>query len=194
MNYKLHVICATVVLLLFCIAFGGCLHKKSKIAPAPLVILNESYPHYDDEDAVVFNDLPVRLYFYSQAPPSQTRIKRPIRAKVTIVAKDGSCRKAGIEGLKKLQRIAVRYKENAVINIRASWNGEQLGDETTFGCILESGLYSLIWEGALADIPESKSTSSNTSSSLRKLEELYYQGLITKEEFQKRRADILSEL
>ena len=166
------------------------------------VILNEPYPRHNDPDAVVFNDLPVRLYFHSQPPPPNTEILRPIRTRSTIVASGSTCRDAGIEGLRRLQRIAVKYKADAVVNIRATWDGEQLGDDMTFGCRLIGDRYTLIWEGALARIPISPdegATTPNpadddTSTALRKLENLYYQGLITKEEFMERRERILDDI
>ncbi len=164
-----------------------------------VVILNEPYPRHNDPDAVVFNDLPVRLYFHSQPPPPNTEILRPIRTRSTIVAAGKTCRDAGIEGLRRLQRIAVKYKADAVVNIRATWNGEQLGDDITFGCHLIGNRYTLIWEGTLARIPTSPDEGATThdpadddaSTALRKLESLYYQGLITKKEFMARREKIL---
>ena len=167
-----------------------------------VVILNEPYPRHNDPDTVVFNDLPVRLYFHSQLPPANTEILRPIRTRSTIVAAGKTCRDAGIEGLRRLQRIAVKYKADAVINIRATWDGEQLGDDTTFGCRLIGNRYTLIWEGALARIPALPDEGATThdpagddaSTALRKLESLYYQGLITKEEFMMRREKILDDI
>jgi len=164
-----------------------------------VVILNEPYPRHNDPDAVVFNDLPVRLYFHSQPPPANTEILRPIRTRSTIVATGKTCRDAGIEGLRRLQRIAVKYKADAVVNIRATWEGEQLGDDITFGCRLIGNRYTLIWEGALARIPTLPDEGATThdpadddaSMALRKLESLYYQGLINKEEFMMRREKIL---
>jgi len=164
-----------------------------------VVILNEPYPRHNDPDAMVFNDLPVRLYFHSQPPPPNTEILRPIRTRSTIVASQRTCRDAGIEGLRRLQRIAVKYKADAVVNIRATWGGEQLGDDITFGCRLIGNRYTLIWEGALARIPSlpdegattQNPTGDDASAALRKLESLYYQGLIDKEEFMERREEIL---
>ena len=185
--------------------------------PAAVTVL-EPYPRFDDADAVAFNDLPVRLYFFTQTPPADTKIVKPVRVLFKQVAAGKTCRKAGIGGLEKLQRVALRARVNAVVNIRATWEGAQLGDEVRFGCRRINDTFVLIWEGALATLPEQPaaepeavpaegtdkaaaelpaqppSEEEKASARLRELQSLYYQGLITREEFLERRKEILDGL
>lgn len=184
----------------------GCLRRRIAHQGEARVQAEEPYPRFDDPDAVVFNDLPVMLYFHSQTPPAGTEIIRPVSTvSSTIATGDRTCRHAGLEGLRKLQRIAVQREANAVVNIRATWDGKQLGDDLVFGCVPEGDRYSLIWEGALARIPEERTDgdidspspaapADSPEASLRKLQRLYYQGLITREEFLKRKKKILDEI
>jgi hypothetical protein len=173
-------------------------------------IVLEPYPRYDDPDALVFNDLPVQLFFFSQAPPAGTEVLRPIRARAAMPISRGDCRDTGIAGLRSLQRVAVRHKATAVVNIRATWDKQPLGDELTFGCRVVGGKYGLIWEGAAALVPAQAQADTagdgggdgttdqdlgeEAGAKLRKLQNLYYQGLITREEFLERRQQILNEL
>jgi hypothetical protein len=176
-------------------------------------VVLEPYPRYDDQDALAFNDLPVSLFFFPQTPPDGTEVLRPIRARAVMGFDRGSCRDAGIAGLKSLQRLAVRNDADAVVNIRATWDGEPLGDELSFGCRRLGDRYALIWEGALArvpaapapdpsasdggaepDPPEPVDMGEETAAKLRKLQNLYYQGLITREELLERRQEILNAL
>jgi hypothetical protein len=180
--------------------------------PAAVTVL-DPYPRFDDADAVAFNDLPVRLYFFTQTPPADTKIVKPVRVLFRSVATGKTCREAGIGGLKKLQRVALRARVNAVVNIRATWDGAQLGDELRFGCRRINDTFVLIWEGALATLPEQEPEQATppaesaaetaapppveeetTSARLRELQSLYYQGLITREEFLQRRKEILDGL
>jgi len=180
--------------------------------PAGCDVVLEPYPRYDDPDAMVFNDLPVSLFFFPQTPPAGTEVLRPIRARAVIGLERGSCRDAGIAGLQSLQRLAVRSKAGAVVNIRATWDGQPLGDEITFGCRKVGDRYALIWEGALANVPppiapdpaagdagspedaQPGDMGEEAAAKLRKLQNLYYQGLITREEFVERRQGILNEI
>lgn len=193
----------------------GCARFTDRLAaelepPAATIVLEE-YPRAGDPDAVVFNDLPVRLYFFTQAPPEGTAIAKPVRVLFRMVAGGRSCREAGIGGLRKLQRVAVRARANAVVNVRATWEGEPLGDEARFGCRRAGDEYELVWEGALASVPEppppaaappppaeeaaAPSPPPDTAADrLRELQELYYQGLVTREEFLERRQRILDGL
>jgi hypothetical protein len=141
-----------------------------------------------------------------------TEVLKPIRARAVLAADRGSCREAGIAGLQSLQRLAVRHKADAVVNIRATWQGEPLGDELNFGCRKLDDRYALIWEGALARVPVEQDTAvepaadeapggddtgdmgEEAAAKLRKLQNLYYQGLITREEFIEKRQEILNEL
>jgi hypothetical protein len=182
----------------------------------------EPYIRYDDPDAVVFNDLPVQLYFFPQTPPDNTAVLKPIQVKSVVSAQSGTCREAGVEGLLRLQRLARHYGANAVVNIRSTWDREQLGDEVYFGCKVTRGRYALVWEGTLAktsnpggepavgtaSVPqtadaqdsadaenaEAAKIDAQVKTRLRKLEELYYQGLISREEYQDRRKHILDAL
>jgi len=178
---------------------------------APVTVL-EPYPRHEDPDAVAFDDLPVRLYFFTQAPPPETEIVKPVSVLFKTVAEGKTCREAGVGGLQKLQRVALRARANAVVNIRATWDGAQLGDELRFGCRRVNGTFVLIWEGALATVPEPAPAPADpavpeaaddapqpgdeepTSARLRELQSLYYQGLITREEFLQRRQEILDGL
>lgn len=191
---------------------AGCGRLFAEAAPKPPVTVLEPYPRHEDADAVAFNDLPVRLYFFTQAPPPETEIVKPVRVLFRSVADGKTCREAGVAGLMKLQRVAVRNRVNAVVNIRATWEGAQLGDEIRFGCRRINGMYVLIWEGALANVPEqaqeptpqaldepdasvpAAEEGESTSARLRELQGLYYQGLITREEFLQRRQKILDGL
>jgi len=186
----------------------GCLRRPFSTAASAERTTLEAYPRFDDPDAFVFDDLPVKLYFHSQAPPPGTTVIQPVRARSTIVAKNRTCREAGLEGLRKLQRIALRYHANAVVNLRATWQGEQIGDDLVFGCIAVEDKYTLIWEGALAKVPDppdppaqeggtgetAPEGGTTASARLRELDSLYYQGLITHDEYLERRQRILDEL
>jgi hypothetical protein len=189
-------------------ALLGCarLHAEHT-PPAPETVL-APYPRHDDPDAVSFNDLPVSLYFFSQSPPPLTKVVKPVRVLFRAVGDGNSCRAAGVGGLKKLQRVALRNRANAVVNIRATWEGRQLGDALQFGCRRVGDTYSLVWEGALASLPETPDApvpipeeppaeppvDDSASARLRELQSLYYQGLITREEFLQRRQTILDGL
>lgn len=178
-------------------------------------IVLETYPRYDDADAIIFDDLPIKLFFHSQTPPPGTEVLRPIRAKAALPLGRGACRDTGIAGLRSLQRLAVRHRADAVVNIRATWQGQPMGDEVVFGCRRLGDRYALIWEGALARMPaktapdptdiESLNDSPHDAgpksdpdqevgSKLRKLNNLYYQGLITREELEERRLQLLNAL
>jgi len=52
---------------------SGCGRLFAESAPQPPVTVLEPYPRHEDADAVAFNDLPVRLYFFTQAPPRRPR-------------------------------------------------------------------------------------------------------------------------
>jgi hypothetical protein len=186
----------------------GCFRRPASTAASARQTTLEAYPRFDDPDAFVFDDLPVKLYFHSQAPPPGTTVIQPVRARSTIVARNRTCREAGLEGLRKLQRIAIRYGADAVVNIRATWQGEQLGDDLVFDCIVIEDKYTLIWEGALAKTPDPpeppapeaggamapSEAGTAASARLRELDSLYYQGLITRDEYLERRRRILDEL
>jgi hypothetical protein len=193
------------------IVSSGCARLAAELKPPVPTTVLQPYPRHGDPDAIVFNDLPVRLFFFSQTPPEGTVVAKPVRVIFKMVAEEGgTCRDAGIGGLRKLQRVAVRQRFNAVVNIRATWEDEQLGDAQRFGCRRIGDEYRLIWEGALATIPdappaekmEPEATSEpeattepeSTSTRLRELQSLYYQGLITREEFLERRQKILDGL
>jgi len=190
-----------------------CARLLAEREPKAAVTVLEPYPRHDDPDAVAFDDLPVRLYFFTQAPPADTKIVKPVRVLFKSVAEGKTCREAGVGGLQKLQRVALRARTNAVVNIRATWDGVQLGDELRFGCRLVNGTFVLIWEGALAMVPEpapapataepetpevadepQQGDDASASARLRELQGLYYQGLITREEFLQRRQEILDGL
>jgi hypothetical protein len=196
---------------LLALCLVGCARLASELAPPAAVTVLEPYPRHEDADAVAFNDLPVRLYFFTQTPPADTKIVKPVRVLFRSVGSGRTCREAGIGGLQKLQRVAVRSRVNAVVNIRATWDGAQLGDEVRFGCRRVGDTYSLVWEGALAAVPETAPAAQpaedptsappppaaddeSTSARLRELQGLYYQGLITREEFLERRQKILDGL
>ena len=185
----------------------GCARLAAELEPPAVVTVLESYPRHDDPDAVAFNDLPVRLYFFTQTPPAETKIMKPVRVIFRTVANGKTCRDAGIGGLTKLQRVAMRARANAVVNIRATWDGAPLGDELRFGCRRVDDTFTLVWEGALATVPEeapppdapsaeppAATDEDKTSARLRELQGLYYQGLITREEFLERRQKILDGL
>lgn len=176
-------------------------------------VVLEPYPRYDDPDAMVFDDLPVKLFFFPQTPPAGTEVLRPIKARAALPVARGDCRETGIAGLKSLQRLAVRHRADAVVNIRATWDGDQLGDELAFGCRKVGDRWALIWEGALARVPAQTEPDEpldggvagegqggpadmgeEEAAKLRKLQNLYYQGLITREEFIERRQEILNEI
>jgi len=192
------------------IAAPCCARLAAELEPPASVLETESFPRHDDPDAVVFNDLPVRLYFHSQTPPAQTQIVKPVRVLFRTAAQGKTCREAGIAGLQKLQRVAMRNRVNAVVNIRSTWDGAQTGDTLHFGCRRASGELSLVWEGALANVPEEAEppapdpagtqpaedagASDSASARIRELQSLYYQGLITREEFLERRQKILDGL
>jgi hypothetical protein len=182
-------------------------------APGGCDVVLEPYPRYDDQDALVFNDLPIRLFFFSQTPPADTEVIRPVRAKAVLASGSSSCRETGIKGLRSLQRLAVRHGANAVVNIRATWNESPLGNELVFGCRQVGARHALIWEGALATVPVPTEPQTGAGggvdtapdagtvdqgeeigAKLRKLQNLYYQGLITHEELLERRQEILNEL
>jgi hypothetical protein len=190
-----------------------CARLLAEREPPAAVTVLEPYPRHDDPDAVAFDDLPVRLYFFTQAPPADTKIVKPVRVLFKSVSEGKTCRDAGVGGLQKLQRVALRGRANAVVNIRATWDGVQLGDELRFGCRRVNGTFVLVWEGALAMVPEPAPTPApaepvspevadqpqpgdeeSTSARLRELQGLYYQGLITREEFLQRRQEILDGL
>lgn len=185
----------------------GCARLAAELEPPAVVTVLEPYPRHDDPDAVAFNDLPVRLYFFTQTPPAETKIMKPVRVIFRAVANGKTCRNAGIGGLTKLQRVAMRARANAVVNIRATWDGAPLGDELRFGCRRVDDTFTLVWEGALATVPEeapppdeliaeppAATEEDKTSARLRELQGLYYQGLITREEFLQRRQKILDGL
>ena len=194
--------------------FGvSCARLVAEREPPAAVTVLEPYPRHEDPDAVAFNDLPVRLYFFTQAPPADTKIVKPVSVLFKSVADGKTCRDAGVGGLQKLQRVAMRSRANAVVNIRATWDGAQLGDELRFGCRRVNGTFVLIWEGALAMVPSPAPAPAptepavsaaadeplpgdeeSTSARLRELQGLYYQGLITREEFLERRKEILDGL
>lgn len=175
-------------------------------------VVQEPYVRYDDPDAFVFNDLPVSLYFFPQQAPKGVEVKKPVRVKSVLSVRKGTCRDAGIAGLVKLQHLAARSKANAVINIRATWAKERLGDDLSFGCRVLRKRYLLVWEGSMATAPaanqnEGKTQSQERSESgrakidkgdidarLRRLQDLYYKGLISKEEMESMRRKILDEL
>jgi hypothetical protein len=199
--------CALAVATALSACAAGCARLARELEPPAAVTVLEPYPRHDDPDAVAFNDLPVRLYFFTQTPPAETKILKPVRVLFRMVAEGKTCRDAGIGGLTKLQRVAMRARVNAVVNIRATWDGAQLGDELRFGCRRVDDTFTLVWEGALATVPEqapppedppAESTApageDKTSARLRELQGLYYQGLITREEFLERRQKILDGL
>jgi hypothetical protein len=201
------IILATPALLSVC-----CARLVAEREPPAAVTVLEPYPRHEDPDAVAFDDLPVRLYFFTQAPPTDTKIVKPVSVLFKTVTEGKTCRDAGVGGLQKLQRVAMRARTNAVVNIRATWDGVQLGDELRFGCRRVNGTFVLIWEGALAMVPEPAPAPAEpavpeavddapqpgdeepTSARLRELQGLYYQGLITREEFLQRRQEILDGL
>lgn len=201
---------AAATLAAIAIAAAGCARLAAELRPQPAVTELAELPRHDDPDAVVFNDLPVRLYFHSQTPPAQTQIVKPIRVLFRMDGRGRSCREAGIAGLQKLQRVAVRHRANAVVNIRSTWDGALTGDAARFGCRRADGELSLVWEGALANVPAAEeatpppdeadgqppdgSPEDSASARLRELQSLYYQGLITREEFLERRQRILDGL
>ena len=172
-----------------------------RLDPAPL----EAYPRYEDPEAAVFNDLPVRLYFYVQSPPEGIEVLRPIRVRAAAPAGPGGCRDAAMRGLVRVQRLAARHDVDAVVNLRPTWNGEPLGDELRYGCRLVRDRYALIWEGALARLPAALPSPApaaagdpggkdDAGARLRELQRLYYQGLITREELERRRRAVLDEI
>ncbi|MFO8072010.1 MAG: SHOCT domain-containing protein [Polyangia bacterium] len=167
--------------------------RRSPAAPKHVAV---AYPRAGENDTAVFDDLPVQLYFAPQSPPSGTEVLRPIRARGAAPADAGGCRRAGIEGLRRLQLIATRHRAEAVVNIRATWNGETACDDTTFTCTLARGRYQVVWEGALARLPEEAGSGEeeDSASRLRELQSLYYRGLITREEFLQRRRVVLDSL
>ena len=198
-------------LLPFALAAFGCARLMAELEPPAAVTILESYPRHTDPDAVAFNDLPVSLFYFSQTPPEGTTISKPVRVLFKMVAEGKTCRDAGVGGLKKLQRVALRQKFDAVVNIRATWDGEQLGDATRFGCRRIGDELQLVWEGALATLPPkaaapaaapvqdaaapaSVPATDQTGDRLRELQRLYYEGLITREEFLARRQKVLDEL
>jgi len=178
-----------------------------ELDPAVCDFVMEPYIRYDDPDAFVFDDLPVAMYFFPQAPPAGTGVVGPVSATGVSPLERGSCRAAGIEGLSKLQETAARRGADAVVNIRATWDGERLGDRLRFGCRVERGRFHVQWEGALARLPEGEEAEARTdgdagadpvpeetAARLRRLQGLYYQGLITREEYLEKRAAVLDEL
>jgi hypothetical protein len=206
--------CLSICASALAICLFGCARLAAELKPPAAVTVLEPYPRHADADAVAFNDLPVSLYFFTQAPPADTKILKPVRVLFRSVADGKTCREAGIGGLQKLQRVAVRNRVNAVVNIRATWEGAQLGDEIRFGCRRINNTYTLVWEGALANVPEQAAEPAqppsedpatattppaltdeeSASARLRELQSLYYQGLITREEFLARRQKILDGL
>src|SRR5512136_1399361 len=95
----------TIALLSLAAAAPACARLAAeRERPASATVL-EPYPRYDDADAVAFNDLPVRLYFFTQTPPAETKIVKPVRVLFREVAAGKTCRETGIGGLKKLQRV-----------------------------------------------------------------------------------------
>jgi len=165
------------------------------------------YPRWDDADAARFNDLPVLLFFHNQRPPPGTEVLRPVSARGISPVSGGSCREAGISGLARLQRIAAQQGVDAVVNVRATWLGRNIGDHQRFECRTHRGRHSLVWEGALARLPvpvavpaEVAETvlpadqESDPAARLRRLQSLYYQGLISREEYMERKDGILEEL
>jgi hypothetical protein len=186
---------------------GACARLAAELEPPAVTTVLEPYPRFGDKDAVVFNDLPVRLFFFSQAPPAGTIIAKPVRVIFKTAVEGATCREAGIGGLLKLQRVAVRQRFNAIVNLRATWEGEQLGDALRFGCRRIGRELQLIWEGALANVPPEPATqiqaadetppaadADDASGRIKELQRLYYEGLITREEFLERRQKILDGL
>jgi hypothetical protein len=186
---------------------AGCRTAPPPSARAPEPPPSAPYPRFDDPDAARFDDLPVLLFFHSQAPPAGIELLRPIRARGVSPVSGGSCRAAGMAGLARLQRIAVQQGVDAVVNLRATWLGELIGDDTRFECRVHRGRYSLVWEGALARMPAPVPAAPPAASPgppgdpdadpavrLRRLQSLYYQGLITRDEYLERKDEILGEL
>lgn len=187
----------------------------AEVKPAQIsscYVVTEPYVRYDDPDAAVFNDLSIPLYFFPQTPPENTEVLGPVQAKSVLALDRGTCRETGIRGLIGLQRRAKRAKANAVVNIRATWERVQLGDELNFGCHITKGRYALIWQGTLAHIPRDSASADGVDTDwdapqsatglddddvkqrLRTVEELYYQGLISREEYLNKRRKILDGL
>ncbi len=174
-------------------AFGCGTSRRSPAAPKHVAV---AYPRAGEDDTAIFDDHPVQLYFAPQNPPQGTEVLRPIRARGAASSDLGGCRRAGMEGLRRLQLVAARHRANAVVNIRATWNGDTACDDETFTCTLARGRYQVVWEGALARLPEDSSEEEEKDSAarLRELQSLYYRGLITREEFLQRRREILDSL
>ncbi len=182
---------------------AGCRTAPPPVAKKPEPPPSAEYPRFDDPDAARFDDLPVLLFFHVQQPPAGTELLRPIRARGTSPVSGGSCREAGIAGLVRLQRIAVQQGVDAVVNIRATWRGEMIGDDRRFECRVHRGRHSLVWEAALARLPAppppapappATEPGDDPAARLRRLQSLYYQGLITREEYLQRKDEILGEL
>ena len=184
------------------LAVAGCRTAPPPVAKRPEPPPSASYPRFDDPDAARFDDLPVLLFFHVQQPPAGTELLRPIRARGTSPVSGGGCREAGIAGLVRLQRIAEQQGADAVVNIRATWRGEMIGDDARFECRVHRGRHSLVWEGALARLPApvplapapAPEPGNDAAARLRKLQSLYYQGLISHEEYLQRKDEILGEL
>lgn len=208
-----------------CILAAGCHHAPRPAAPAgkpracpssalpkegvlACDVITEPYVRYDDPDAVVFNDLPIMLFFFPQKPPDKTTVLQPVKARAAASAVNGTCRAIGIDGLVSLQRQARRKGANAVVNIRATWDEEPLGNELEFGCKVVKGRLALVWEGTLADVPAQEAKAAlapaaaapappakdDATERLKALQDLYYRGLITREEFEAKRAALLEGL
>jgi hypothetical protein len=181
---------------------AGCRTAPPPVARKPEPPPSAPYPRFDDPDAARFDDLPVLLFLHTQQPPAGTEVLRPIRARGASPVEGGSCREAGIEGLVRLQRIAEQQGADAVVNVRATWRGETIGDDTRFECLVHRGRYTLVWEGALARVPAptpaapgpAPEPGNDAAARLRKLQSLYYQGLISDEEYLQRKDEILEEL
>jgi hypothetical protein len=183
---------------------AGCRTAPPPVAKRPEPPPSAAYPRYDDPDAARFDDLPVLLFFHVQHPPAGTDLLRPVRARGASPIEGGSCREAGIAGLVRLQRIAEQQGADAVVNIRATWRQELIGDDRRFECRVHRGRYSLVWEGALARLPApvpvpvttapAPEAENEPAARLRKLQSLYYQGLISDEEYLQRKDEILGEL
>jgi hypothetical protein len=215
--------------LAFACAMGAGCHHKPRPSPVPAAkvacpsnaipeagisacdVVTEPYVRYDDPDAVVFNDLPIMLFFFAQKPPDGTAVLQPVKARATAAA-SGTCRAIGIDGLVSLQRQAKRAGANAVVNIRATWDEEPLGNELEFGCKVVKGRPAIVWEGTLANVPGKPApepplaaapapatpaaapAGDDATVRLKELQDLYYRGLITREEFERKRAAILEGL
>jgi hypothetical protein len=92
---------------------------------------------------------------YRSAPPDAQLIEH-----VSQTERSANCENATINALEKMQATAAGKGGNALVNLKAVWEGKDVSNEQGFWCVQSKGLamvspvavYGITWEGDIATV------------------------------------------